>query len=109
MNLLRKQVTIVPETKAENSSRDDTASLLAAFSALIAREPNVPFADFPQDVAKTLRLAASALSSTDARDIGHTVEFSLQASEAMAAASASPAKSATPTQGPRSSPAPSRN
>lgn len=59
--------------------------VLTAMSALIARSPDFNADEFPSDIAAALRLARATLASADARSLEQTVEFSIQASEAMAA------------------------
>ncbi len=63
----------------------DVHRFLAAVSALIARQPNVHLEGFSPDVAAALNQARGVLAAADEQSLRQTVEFSIHASEAMAA------------------------
>ncbi len=66
-------------------AQSDLGRLAALIDALIARSRNLDTAAIPPEVAEALQRAHAALSDSDQRNLRQTVEFSIQASEAMAA------------------------
>jgi len=70
---------------ADNVPELDVHRFLAAVSALIARQPDIDLQGFSPDVMTALSQAREILAAADERSLRQTVEFSIHASEAMAA------------------------
>jgi methyl-accepting chemotaxis protein len=63
----------------------DGQAIVDAIDALIARKPNCSDDNLPEAAAKALKNARANLAAHDEQGLRRTVEFSIQASEAMAA------------------------
>ncbi|MEZ5786326.1 MAG: methyl-accepting chemotaxis protein [Xanthobacteraceae bacterium] len=86
MSFLRRSAAPAVASSAETESPAvDHARLLAALSALMSRQAKLDLDGLSPDIANALRSARAALAETDERSLRQTVDFSIQASEAMAA------------------------
>lgn len=74
-----------PEPRNDQHFFSDAVPIIAAVGGLIARDPTLSFDDLPEDIARALRLAAASLSDADTRALSQTVDYSIHASETMAA------------------------
>jgi methyl-accepting chemotaxis protein len=82
---LRKQQRTADPTRDFVEPAIDGRCLLAALRALMARESVVPVDGLPVEAAEAFRAADAALATADEQRLRQTVEFSMHASDAMAA------------------------
>jgi methyl-accepting chemotaxis protein len=81
----RSAAPVVQSRTEEHSPSVDNSRLLAVLAALMARHPELDLDGLAPDIADALRSARAAIAATDERSLRQTVDFSIQASEAMAA------------------------
>lgn len=85
MRFLRSTALARPVAAIPAEPQFDVDRFLSTVSALIARNPDVELGGFQPEVAATLNRTREALASADEQGLCQTVEFSIHASEAMAA------------------------
>lgn len=73
------------EPRNDHHASLDAGPVVAAVAGLIARDPIISVDNIQEDVARALRLAAASLSAADTRALSQTVDYSINASETMAA------------------------